>query len=427
MIPLQKIFDWGGDEIGAFLDEDLRDLLVITLSNAVDVTLAMMLLYKCELRLLQSTITFFSTYSSYLVPPSLSMAQKSPNRCYSHITPPLTCLLMIGDAHPNRILRRPTQPDSGLVLQRDVLSMSRSISVILLVIPTDTACPALLDTNSTPDIPPSEQGEGDMEMEMEKIPTSQRPTVHPWVCVVFLLLAFALMPATAELVSAYHVVDGILAERLTGIAVKLVESFSDNGPETSGPIQTECVLFFPVCLARLVVRSHPALLPVVSFSADGVIAISKFLERNLRKLSSPRSRSVGIRNEDREHGPYEPSCEPGLASGRPIDLCIQFTLWWTPFLVLLGWWTDHPMHLLFDYFEVAMLLGACLLVNCVLSDSKTNMAEGLAMISFYVMIYVRIGDGGVVLSWAAAGRFYAHLSRESVIWLHVDHLLVVGL
>lgn len=35
MIPLQKIFDWGGDEISAFLDEDLRDLLVITLSKSV--------------------------------------------------------------------------------------------------------------------------------------------------------------------------------------------------------------------------------------------------------------------------------------------------------------------------------------------------------------------------------------------------------
>ena len=36
-----------------------------------------------------------------------------------------------------------------------------------------------------------------------------------------------------------------------------------------------------------------------------------------------------------------------FAHGRPIDLSIQFTLWWMPFLVLLGWWTDRPMHLLF--------------------------------------------------------------------------------
>ena len=39
-----------------------------------------------------------------------------------------------------------------------------------------------------------------------------------------------------------------------------------------------------------------------------------------------------------------------------------------------------------DYFEVALLLGACFLVNYVMQDSKTNMSEGLTMICFYVMI-----------------------------------------
>ena len=68
MIPLQKMFDWGGEEISAFLEEDLRDLLVITLSkyvwgldanfepnthyscspSAVEATLAILLLHKCE-------------------------------------------------------------------------------------------------------------------------------------------------------------------------------------------------------------------------------------------------------------------------------------------------------------------------------------------------------------------------------------------
>ena len=33
MIPLQKIFDWGGEQIGEYLEEDLKDLLVITLSK----------------------------------------------------------------------------------------------------------------------------------------------------------------------------------------------------------------------------------------------------------------------------------------------------------------------------------------------------------------------------------------------------------
>ncbi len=39
-----------------------------------------------------------------------------------------------------------------------------------------------------------------------------------------------------------------------------------------------------------------------------------------------------------------------------------------------------------DYFEVALLLGTCLLVNYITADARTNWVEGLIMIAFYVMI-----------------------------------------
>jgi len=57
-----------------------------------------------------------------------------------------------------------------------------------------------------------------------------------------------------------------------------------------------------------------------------------------------------------------------------------------PLLVLLGWWSNKPMTLLFDFFEVALLLGSCFLVNYVTADSKTNWLEGYAMVTFYLMI-----------------------------------------
>lgn len=36
-----------------------------------------------------------------------------------------------------------------------------------------------------------------------------------------------------------------------------------------------------------------------------------------------------------------------LAKARAIDLSIQFTLFWVPFLVLLAWWISKPLHLMF--------------------------------------------------------------------------------
>jgi Ca2+:H+ antiporter len=99
-----------------------------------------------------------------------------------------------------------------------------------------------------------------------------------------------------------------------------------------------------------------------------------------------------------------------LASGRTIDLSIQFTMFWMPLLVLAAWWADRPLFLLFgerecvirlndngliqntcafdlaDFFEVAVVIGACFLVNSVTDDAKTNWAEGLVLLSFYFMV-----------------------------------------
>lgn len=36
-----------------------------------------------------------------------------------------------------------------------------------------------------------------------------------------------------------------------------------------------------------------------------------------------------------------------LAKARAIDLSIQFTLFWVPFLILLAWWISKPLHLMF--------------------------------------------------------------------------------
>ena len=83
------------------------------------------------------------------------------------------------------------------------------------------------------------------------------------------------------------------------------------------------------------------LLPFVSFSADGVIAILFFMESTYDHITGKRTQTPSM-----------------LARGRAIDLSIQFTLWWMPFMVLLGWWIGKPMHLLFGACVYAPSRGA---------------------------------------------------------------------
>jgi len=109
-------------------------------------------------------------------------------------------------------------------------------------------------------------------------------------------------------------------------------------------------------------------LPIVSFAADGTMAVTYFIRYMFR------------------HFFREPAPPITLAKAEAIDLSIQFILFWMPFLILLAWWTQKPLTLLFDIFEVAVIIGSCFLVNYVTADSKTNWAEGAIMIIFYVMI-----------------------------------------
>jgi len=112
------------------------------------------------------------------------------------------------------------------------------------------------------------------------------------------------------------------------------------------------------------------LLPLLSFAADAVITLRTFLHALVRHFFK---------------GPEPPS---PVAKARAIDLSIQFMLFWTPFLILLAWCMGTPLSLLFDFFEISILVCACFIVNYVTADSKTNWAEGLAMVAFYIIIAV---------------------------------------
>ena len=87
------------------------------------------------------------------------------------------------------------------------------------------------------------------------------------------------------------------------------------------------------------------LLPILSFSGDGIVAICNFLRRAWAHLHRALHRA-GARATAPGPDELEPLASE-FAHGRPIDLSIQFTLWWMPFIVLLGWWIGKPMHLLF--------------------------------------------------------------------------------
>ncbi|KAJ6516216.1 hypothetical protein C8R45DRAFT_959313 [Mycena sanguinolenta] len=350
IIPLEKLFDYGGEQMTFYLGEDFGELLVVTLNNTVEATLAIILLKKCELKLLQSTIIGVFLLHLLLIPGVAFVtggAKVLEQDLHPHSTQLNHTLITIGVmtlllpaaffAALDHGLTTATSPETGDLYVNDTtrgifLQMSRGLAVVLLSV---YVCSRIFLHD-----PPGENfalSEHKLAPEAAKARAKEleesEPEVNQWVCMGMLVLTIGIMAATAE-----WLVDSI------------------DFVKEEGGIKQE---FFGLVV-----------LPLVSFSGDGFLAIVFFIRSGIQHLRG------------------QPSPPSTMANARPIDLSIQFIMFWMPFVVLLGWWIAHPISLLFDVFEVALVISSCFIVNYVTADSKTNWAEGYAMLAFYVMIAI---------------------------------------
>ncbi|KAF9452155.1 hypothetical protein P691DRAFT_661586 [Macrolepiota fuliginosa MF-IS2] len=349
IVPLERLFDYCGEQMAFYCGKDLGDLIVITLNNTVEATLAIILLIKGDYRILQSTIIGVIILHLLLIP-GMSFITGGARVLSQDLSPHITelnhTLLTMGvlslilpaaffaalDRGVNVNIAASAEPSSPLTDQmRDsFLRFSRGIAIILLVMYICSRIYVHDPPGEDNALRPAHDAPVAIKEHEEKL-ANEEPEVNQWVCIVVIIVAVALMAVTAEfLVESIETVNEILGGR----------------DEWFGLV----------------------LLPVVSFAADGTVAVLYFMRSLYHHYF---------------HTPLPPM---PLARARAIDLSIQFSLFWMPVLVLLAWWMHKPLSLLFDLFEVAALVGACFLVNYVTADAKTNWAEGCAMVGFYTMI-----------------------------------------
>ncbi|KAG8991247.1 hypothetical protein FRB90_001423 [Tulasnella sp. 427] len=344
-----------------YCGQSIGDLIVITLNNAVEVALAIILLTKCRLRLLQATLVGVVVLHLLLVPGAAFLtggAKIWQQHLHEHPTQLNHVILTMGVVTlllPAAFFAAMNEPSiqtearataaEGIVersfatlaeygavsdeTRAAILKFSRGLSFLLLIV---YVCSRIYLHNPPGDgnaltLPPNAtHAEKNVEKEREE----EEPDVNPWAGLFMIVVTVGIMAATAEwLLEAIEFIVGeeVLTEEWLGLV----------------------------------------LLPFVSFAGDGFVAVGYFILKLFR---------------------YKTVIPEDLAKGRAIDMSIQFLTLWMPFLVLLSWWIDKPLSLLFDTFEVVILTGSCFLVNYVTADAKTNWAEGLVMVIFYVMIAV---------------------------------------
>ncbi|KAF8631195.1 hypothetical protein AX15_002527 [Amanita polypyramis BW_CC] len=338
LLPLIKLLHYAGDQLALNCSKHARDVIIITVNNFVETVLAIILLVKCDLKLLQSTITGFILLRLLLISGmafitggwwrknrTLHPSQNTLNRMLLLIG---TLMLLLPALFYNTLDRYTKSGENNKSLRDQILVISRGLSPMLLVAYICSCCYISYPPGSE-DVP----AERDVES-LDESHYLERPEVNFWTCLAVKLVAGSMMVVTAE----------FLISNLQPIKDQL-------------KIRDE---FFGIVL-----------IPVVSFSADALLVSIYFIRSQFRHwLGAPRRSG---------------SC---AVVTRSIDLSIQFMLFWTPLLVLIAWILDRPLSLLFNMFEVILLLAAGFLVNCVTFDSRVNWAQGVMLVTFYLMIAI---------------------------------------
>ncbi|KAJ7667683.1 hypothetical protein DFH06DRAFT_983616 [Mycena polygramma] len=347
IIPLCTLLEYGGENLALYCGKDFGDLIVITLNNAIEAILAICLLARCQLRLLQSTVVGVVLLRLLLVPGCAFIAggaRVAAQELHPHLSELNQTLLTTGVLTiiiPAAFFAALNSNGSGAggqsavsdSVRGDLLKISRGLAVILLLV---YLCSRIFLHNPPgPDNQLHEHKDAPAEFkEMVERMAEEEPEVNPWACLILLVFAVGLMAVTAEF---------------------LVESIEPM--RETHQIKEE---WFGLVL-----------LPLVSFSAECILSVVYYVYFHLKHyLGTPMS-------------PLKPKT---LAEARSIDLSIQFLIFWMPVLVLLAWFTGKPLSLLFDLFEVVLLISATFLVNYVTADASTNWAEGVMMLALYAMI-----------------------------------------
>ncbi|CDO68526.1 hypothetical protein BN946_scf184998.g23 [Trametes cinnabarina] len=416
IIPLQNIFEVCGEQLAEHAGADLGEFICITFKNCVEATLALILLRKCHLRLLQSTIVGVVVLHLLLVQGMTFLIGGSQTRkqtLHDHHVAVNPSLLMVGvlstvlptaffasldRGHDTSSFDSPTfSPLVGDALRDCILKMSRGMAFMLLLV--TYPCHSLDSYVASrvyrhvpwPPAPPSRNllrplynltggwnpvfncgAAKNDSLASQSRPATTRNTSEQ---------TQALQKAHARVPLAVLTLCIVISIAVMCVTAEFLVESIDPVRERSG-IQAE---WFGLVL-----------LPLVSFLPEAALALIGFItKRKDPKLDSKDAKSDSQNSEpdlnssksdSKDLKPDSKVIPDTMARGTPIDLSIQFTLWWMPVIVLIGWWTGRPMHLLFDYYEVALMLGTCFLVNYVTADGQTNIAEGFTMFIFYAML-----------------------------------------
>ncbi|KAF9028165.1 calcium/proton exchanger [Hymenopellis radicata] len=328
VVPLAGMLGHGTETIALYTGDALGGLINASLGNATEFIIAILLLVKCEIRVVQASLLVRGLLSNLLLVTGMAFlvggirfSEQEFQQSAAQLNTSLLTLAVIALVLPS-VFAFAIEQASGEDEERGIiLEMSRGSALILIFIYMSYMVFQLYSHshlyNPENDVLlDSERPNGSDSDDEEK----ETPEMNLTVAICLLIASTGLTYVTAE----------ALTDSLEGIG-------------QTGAVSTEWLGLI--------------LLAIVGNAAEHVTAVF-----------------VAYRNK------------VDLALAVSVGSCIQIALFVIPLLVLIGWMIGKPLSLLFDPLEVVTLFLSVLLVRFATEDGRTHYMSGVLLFGSYVLI-----------------------------------------
>lgn len=352
IIPLAALLSLATDEISEHVGETVGGLLNATFGNAVELIVAVVALFRGEIRIVQTSM-LGSILSNILLVLGCCFIAGGYNRIQQKFNTTVAQTMASLMALSVSSLFIPAAFNSAFPDEfTNVLSLSRGTSIVLLVIYTLYLIFQLrthsdyFEAQNAQETERTVAAAGDLEAGMgesssyDGLPIDDGPLLSPSSDTTSASCATALLNLSSKEALFMLIIVTVV---VTFCADCLVDSI-DGLVISTGISKT----FIGIIL-----------IPIVGNAAEHATAVISAVKNKM-----------------------------DLAVGVAIGSSMQIALFMTPFLVILGWIVGQPMSLLFSTFETCVLFISVLILNYVVSDGESNWLEGCMLLGTYMIISI---------------------------------------
>ncbi|KAJ7041538.1 calcium/proton exchanger [Mycena alexandri] len=391
IIPLAKLLAFATDELSLRVGQALAGLINATMGNAVELIVAILALFHCELGIVQSSL-IGSILSNLLLVLGMCFFcggikyseqgfAAGPAQLNSSLLTLSLCAVLLPAAF--QLISQymgVLAPAVADAIQAQILKFSHGIALILLAM---YGCYLLFQFSThktmyqddSPDIATSTQYKRRTPVEninvvqLQIIDQSASPVEEPQS-----------IDEVDIATSSLHTHDNLIERQSIDHSISPV----NEGQSTEEANREAVQLNGWVCLGLLVVVTVCVAITsnVLVASIDGLTASGVLSKEFVGIVLLP---IIGNAAEHVTAVTVSVKDKLTLSMSVAVGSSIQIAMFVIPLIVVIGWGVGKPMSLFFDPFEALCLFFAILAVNYAVQDGRSNWLEGAILMSLYIM------------------------------------------